>query len=244
MELVDTHCHLDLFPSPQDVAAECQKHTIQTIAVTNAPSVFFFTRDLAVGRACIHPAVGLHPELVHSHQGELQLLLETLPTTRFVGEVGLDYVTKDAEVRRMQRQVFSTTLSRCADLKGRVITIHSRRSASDVISMIGTGYPGTVILHWFSGNAKELRSAIHAGAYFSVNPQMMLSESGVRLVREMPPERVLTETDGPFVNVDGRPATPLRVADVIVGLARLWSVEAESAAATVRRNLDRATAEP
>jgi TatD DNase family protein len=60
-----------------------------------------------------------------------------LAETRFVGEIGLDYVTSDRELRRRQREVFSQILARCAEHRDKVLTVHSRRSASDVIAATG-----------------------------------------------------------------------------------------------------------
>jgi len=67
VELVDAHCHLDLFPDPAALARHVNERRIHTIAVTNAPSVFAHTEHLAAGSAYLHPAIGLHPELVATH---------------------------------------------------------------------------------------------------------------------------------------------------------------------------------
>lgn len=230
---VDAHCHLDLYRDPTAIIAEIERERVHTVAVTNAPSVFFHTQNLARGTTYVHPAIGLHPELVHSHGKELPKLLEGVSTANFVGEVGLDYQTQDVATRKQQREVFAAVLARCAALSGKFITVHSRRSASDVLAAIGTGYPCPVVLHWFSGSKKELRQAIASSLYFSVNPAMVRSKSGLALVREMPPERVLTETDGPFVEVAGKPATPGRVAEVLTALASLWKEAPEDVARRV-----------
>ena len=72
-------------------------------------------------------AIGLHPELVVSHAHELPDLLRMIDQTRYVGEVGLDYVTPDVTLRRKQRRVFEAILKRSAELGDRVLTVHSRR---------------------------------------------------------------------------------------------------------------------
>src|SRR4051812_25504019 len=126
MTFVDAHFHLDLQKDPRGVVARCEAAGIYTIAVTNAPSVFCHTETLAKGTKFVRAAVGLHPELVATHDGELPTLLELIPSTRYVGEVGLDYVTRDLELRKRQRKVFEATLGRCAELRGRVISVHSR----------------------------------------------------------------------------------------------------------------------
>ena len=138
-----------------------------------------------------------------------------LDQTRFVGEIGLDYVTSDPANRSAQKEVFSQIVERCAAYGDKVLSVHSRRSAADVISVIGDRFPGSVILHWFSGSRRELERAIEFGFYFSVGPAMVRSKNGLALLSAMPRERVLTETDGPFVQTDGRPARPSDTASVV-----------------------------
>lgn len=236
MKLVDTHFHLDLQKNPLAVVSDCEAHAIYTIAVTNAPSVFSHTQKIVSGTKYMRAALGLHPELVATHGRELPEMLRMMNQTRYVGEVGLDYVTTDADLRTEQRRVFEATLARCAELGGRVITVHSRRAASDVLACIGTSFPGTVILHWFSGAIRDLRAALNAGCYFSVNPAMLRSERGRSLISQMPRTRVLTETDGPFVEVEGRRAIPADAIHAVRGLAELWNVEAMEAAIQVLAN--------
>lgn len=224
-ELVDAHCHLDLYGEDEaDVIEEIERRRVHTIAVTNAPSVFSHTRDVARGRRYLYAAVGLHPELIASHGHQLEQMWPLLAAARFVGEIGLDYVTSDSRLRRQQREAFSQILAQCAECGHKVLTVHSRRSASDVLSAIGTDFPGTVILHWFSGTTGELERAVSAGCWFSVNPAMLRSKRGLELVRQMPKKRVLTETDGPFVQVEGRASRPPDCEKALAALGTLWGL--------------------
>jgi TatD DNase family protein len=153
-----------------------------------------------------------------------------LDETRFVGEVGLDYTTTDAEVRRRQGDVFSAILVRCAQRGGKIITVHSRRSAADTLAVIGRAFPGTIIMHWFSGTTRELEHAAMVGCWFSVNTAMVNSRSGQTLVSAMPRDRLITETDGPFLKNSGLGAQPKDVITAIRGLSNLWrSSEQETA---------------
>jgi TatD DNase family protein len=233
---VDAHCHIDLFENPASVVAESEREHVYTIAVTNAPSVFEHTEALAKGCKYVRPALGLHPELVCSHGQELAQFRLLIGRTRYIGEVGLDYVTSNRDDRAAQRTVFNSILTLCADSEPKVLTIHSRRAAKDVIEALGDRFPGKAILHWFTGTSKELECAIRAGCYFSVNPSMAGSERGKLLVARMPRERVLTETDAPFVHVQNRPASPLDVKRVLPVLASMWGIETQEAEGVVMEN--------
>ena len=237
---LDSHCHIDLYPSPAAVVARAEEAGVRTIAVTNAPRVFAHTQGLVAGSALVRAALGLHPELVATHGRELDRLLELLPQTRYVGEVGLDFVTRDTDNRRQQSRVFEAILGRCAEAGDKVMTVHSRRAASEVIDAIGPSYPGVVILHWFSGSVRELTRGAAMGMYFSVNPAMTESVSGRKLIAAMPPDRVLTETDGPFVQRAGQAAEPSDVYGVLSYLAECWRCSAADAQARVNQTFVRA----
>ncbi|OWY71556.1 hypothetical protein B7486_07665 [cyanobacterium TDX16] len=236
LAVLDAHCHIDLFADPKAVVEKAESMHIRTIAVTNAPSVFFYTRQLTQNCRYVRPAAGLHPELVHSHGNELEQLWPLLKQTNYVGEVGLDYVSPDKQNRERQRQVFAAIVEQCARLGNKVLTIHSRRAAADVISTIGPNFHGKAILHWYSGSLRDLERAVEYGFYFSVNPAMTLSQNGNKIISAMPPERVLTETDGPFVKLEARPATPVDTSTVILALASTWRAEPEEAKSIVLNN--------
>jgi TatD DNase family protein len=237
VELVDAHCHLDLFPDPAALARHVNERRIHTIAVTNAPSVFAHTEHLAAGSAYLHPAIGLHPELVATHGHELPRIRPALERTRYVGEVGLDYTTNDLALRARQRDVFTKILGHCAELGGKTITVHSRRAVADTIDTIGERFPGRVILHWFTGTRKELERALRFGLYFSINAAMVQTQKGRELIEAMPRDRVLTESDGPFVRLGAKSADPTSAMVVIQHLARAWRCDGEAAQRIVLENL-------
>ena len=224
--LVDTHCHIDLYKNPAEVVRETERSGVYTIAVTNAPFVFKHTAELVAGCRYVRAAAGLHPELVATHGSQIEMLRPLLKQTRYVGEIGLDYTTTDENLRRRQRDVFERILGWCAEEEGKILTIHSRRAVADVISMVGNSFQGTAILHWFTGAAKEVERAAAYGMYFSVNPAMVSSSKGRSLISAMPVDRVLTESDGPFVKVSGRECKPENISSVVKELAKLWNLPA------------------
>jgi TatD DNase family protein len=235
---VDAHCHIDLYESPQAIADQAEAQRIYTIAVTNAPSVFSHTAALAAGSKYVRAALGLHPELVHSHGHEIDQFLRYLPKTRYVGEVGLDYTTTDEDGRTAQRHVL-TQIAEWANQSGdKVLTVHSRRAASEVVAIL-SGIKATVILHWFTGTNRELEDAARRGFFFSVNSAMLRSAKSRALVLRMPKEMVLTETDGPFVQDGDGPATPITIRTTVASLGELWGEASEDVQARIFGNLTR-----
>lgn len=237
---VDTHCHIDLYTSPGHIVEECERAGIYTIAVTNAPSVFAHSYALTSSTQFVRAAVGLHPQLVRSHGQELGKMWELLDQTRYVGEVGLDYTEPDEQDHARQRAVFAAILERCSGARNKIVTVHSRRAARDIINIAGDSFPGTLILHWFSGTLRELEDALACGFLFSVNTAMLRSSRGVEIVRRLPRERVLTETDGPFVKTSARrPATPADVPSIVQALARIWCVDVDTVADVIESTFAR-----
>lgn len=249
MNLHDTHCHVDLYADPAAVVREAERQGIYTLAVTNTPSVFPATAALAEGARYVRPALGLHPQLATERRGELALFAEHLPKTRYVGEVGLDHVTSDRADRTHQRRVFDSILDQCDAAGDKILTVHSRRAEADVVDAIGEGFSGTVILHWYSGSLKTLELGIRRGFYFSVNPAMAGGKRFESILARLPHHRVLLETDGPFVSLGGRPASPPDVQSVVDRIAEAWSVQRVSVQSRLFDNLaqvlrDRVSAPP
>src|SRR5258708_27092278 len=113
----------------------------------NTPCVFDACVELTRGRRYVRPALGLPPELVAQRHHELALISDLLHETQYIGEVGLDFVTTDPENRHLQQRVFSAILEAAAAYSDRVVTVHSRRAAKDVVEMIAPNFPVTIILH-------------------------------------------------------------------------------------------------
>lgn len=229
--LLDTHFHLDLWQQPS-ICASIEQSGIYTIAVTNTPSVFHYTQKIASTSKYIRAALGLHPQLAAERQNELPLFVNLLSTTRYVGEIGLD--DRNSSDFRIQRKVFEAVVSACADAGNKILTIHSRRADKEVVDILGEQFPGKVILHWFSGSLSVLERAVNAGHYFSVNQAMVNSSTGKKLVQAIPTHRLLTESDGPFVEVSGRPCSPLTISLIMEGLVSIKpELEYEAATADV-----------
>ena len=158
--------------------------------------------------------------------------------TKYVGEVGLDYAQGSGDDRHLQRQVFERIIERCESLGGRVITVHSRGAAEDVVDLIGTATRSTIILHWFSGSAKTAARAVSARCFFSVNPVMTRSATGRKIIAAIPDDRLLTETDGPFVKHDGRVVYPFEVANFLPAIAELRGQTPQELRSIILKNFD------
>jgi TatD DNase family protein len=238
--MIDFHCHLDLYPNAVEVVKECDVRRVYVLTVTTTPSAWKGTAALVKGSERIRVALGLHPELAHQRKSELGLFESLLPTVRYVGEIGLDGTPELRVHWQDQVTVFRRILSACEAAGGRIMTIHSRRAVPDVLDMLAAHpHAGIPILHWYSGGTRDLRRAIDLGCWFSVGPAMIAGEKGRTLLAEMPRDRVLTETDGPFATVDGRAAMPWDVGMIVPYMGGVWEMGPDQAAKQLRDNLRR-----
>jgi TatD DNase family protein len=237
---VDFHCHVDLYPDHAAVIAECDQEQIATLAVTTTPKAWARNNELAAQSTNVRVALGLHPQLVGERAGELSLFEKLLPTARYVGEIGLDAGPKFYSSFADQERVFVRILSACAEQGGKILTIHSVRSVAKVLTHLERTLPmgrGIAVLHWFTGTIAEARRATELGCYFSINSEMLRSEKHAALLRSLPSDRLLTETDGPFVTLASKPARPRDVTATARTLASALGMTTEQVRTMILDNL-------
>jgi len=232
---IDMHCHLDLYPDPFKVAAECKARGIYVLSVTTTPKAWDGTRKLAEGSQRIRTALGLHPQLAHQRVHELELFDALLPDARYVGEIGLDGGRSFKEHWNVQLKVFRHILRSMHRAGGRIMTIHSSAAAAVVLDEL-SNIDGVPILHWFTGTPGQLNRAIDAGCWFSVGPAMLDTKKGCELVSMMPKERILTESDGPFAKFESKPLLPWDVEISIKKLSQIWRCNNADAAEIAASN--------
>ena len=214
-DYVDLHAHLDLYPDLPAAIAACDRRRTATLAVTTTPKAFARNAELAEASEFVRVGLGLHPQLVAERSGEIALFEKLLRRSRYVGEVGLDAGPQHYHSLELQKSIFRRILRLSADEGDKILSVHSVRAAKLVLDLLEEHLPrhrGTVVLHWFSGSVGEVRRAVDLGCYFSVNERMLASPNGRRVLQGIPEDRLLTETDGPFVQRHGK---PIREGDVV-----------------------------
>ncbi|TAM95613.1 MAG: TatD family deoxyribonuclease [Rhizobiaceae bacterium] len=239
---VDFHCHVDLYEDHAAVIAECDRERVATLAVTTTPKAWPRNRELAAKSAHVRIALGLHPQLVAERENELPIFERYLADARYVGEVGLDAGPRFYRSFPAQERVFERVLRACAEQGGKILTVHSIRTASKVLNHIERALPqdrGRVVLHWFTGTAAEASRAVALGCYFSINGEMLRSPKHRNLVGSLPLDRLVTETDGPFVERDGRPLRPRDVRHTVGELAIVRNLSPEATEGAILQNLKR-----
>ncbi len=230
---VDTHCHLDRYRRPLDVLRAAKRAGVAVVAVTELPSAYQAITVKLGARPGVLPALGLHPLRAEKASPlELSLFHRLLARAEFVGEVGLDFSREGVASRRRQLHVFEALLAHSA-IRSKVLTVHSRRAETETIERLAQARVAAV-LHWYSGPVKHIDRALDAGICFSVNPAMLRSPTGLRVLAAVPQDRILVETDGPYVRVGRGPVEPTDVPVVVAAIADRWGMTPTEAAEKIQ----------
>jgi TatD DNase family protein len=213
------------------------------------PGVDFASSRRAVALAAAHPqvyaAVGLHPNscgaLSAAQIAELRALAGEARVVA-LGEVGIDYYWNKFPPEA-QRQGFAAQLRLAAEL-GLPVIVHNREAHDDTLAAIEEHGRTTIVLHSFSGNQGHARRALAAGAYLGVTGAVTYPKAHElrRVVAQAPLERLLIETDAPFLPPQprrGQRNEPAWVRWVAEKIAEVKELPLETVAAATTENAER-----
>ncbi len=251
MFLTDTHTHLGFpqFDSDRERVIERAK-TAGIKAIVNVGA------DLASSQAAvalaeaypqIYAAVGVHPHDAKTLTGETLEELRDLanhPRVVAIGEIGLDFY-RDLSPRDKQHQAFQQQLALASEI-GKPVIIHDRDAHSEVMAILrhwieSSHKPAAIshqpvgVLHCFSGDLAMAQEAIELDFYISIaGPVTFKNAQGLReLVRQFPLEKLLVETDCPYLAPHpyrGKRNEPAYVKLVAQEVARIQGVSLEAVA--------------
>jgi TatD DNase family protein len=196
--MIDVHCHFDMAKNPEKYISDNDKRQIITIGMTNLPSHFQIGVNHVRRYKYIRLALGLHPLRAKEHSKEYIKFKQCVNETSYIGEVGLDFSREGFSTKETQIKSFEFVLD-CIKDKSKIISLHSRRAEKEVLEMLFDKGINNAIFHWYSGSLNTLRKIINAGFYFSINSAMIQSDSGKKIIAEIPSQLILTETDYPFI---------------------------------------------
>lgn len=218
--LADMHCHLDFSSDMAALAQLAQVHSVAAFSNTVTPEGYLAASKALASFPNVRTGIGLHPWWVADGRcgaEQVELACELIQETRFVGEVGLDFAPRREGTFETQLDAFERVIDACCAQGGKVISIHAVRSATavlDVLERHQATRSNACILHWFSGSSQELTRARELGCHFSVNPAMLATKRGRAYVQQIPPARLLLETDLPDEETDAAQAGPAWIAQL------------------------------
>lgn len=247
---VDTHCHLDYPPLAADVAAVLQRAAAAGVrhCVTIGTNLARSQASVAIARRFpqVRAAVGIHPnDCADADEAALSAIdaLAADPVVAAIGEVGLDQYRKTVAPAK-QQDVLRGCLS-IARRRQLPVLIHCRDAYApllDTLRHAAAAWQG--IIHCASGPAEFIQEALALGLHvsFAGNVTFPNAKALHALVALVPDDRLLVETDAPFLApqpVRGQPNEPAYVAHTAAFIAQLRGVSVAHVGAVTTRNAQR-----
>lgn len=203
MNIYDMHCHVDLMGNMEEFSSIALQEKINLLAMTTTPKAFELEKKKLEVYPNVRVSLGLHPQLVQDRYKEIVLVEKHIHTTKFVGEIGLDFNKQFYFSKDRQIEVFTQIIKWCKQSPQKVLSIHSVRADKtvlDILEKYNCSSDNSCILHWYSGPLKQLNRAIEMGCFFSVNEYMVNSPNGRSVIQKIPSNRLLLESDAPFIS--------------------------------------------
>jgi len=248
MELIDTHCHIDVEdfdPDRDDILARCRRQGIARLVV---PAILAGTwqslLDLCRREPGLLPALGLHPVYLTQHSdADIASLATWVEREKpiAVGEIGLDYFVEALD-RERQQQLFEAQLQVAHDSDLPII-LHVRKAHDQVLATLKRYKVRGGIAHAFNGSLQQAQHYIDLGFKLGFGGMLTYERSNKlrRLAKELPLEVLVLETDAPDMTVaahHGERNSPECLPDCLQALAEVRDEDPVHIAAATTRNAE------
>ncbi len=233
--LVDTHAHLCDPAFHLDLPAVCRRAADVGVAAIIAVGEDLLDAgrnlDLAAQYPTIKPAAGLYPAHL-----DLEAAAEMVTFIRrnqgrlcAIGEVGLDFwAVKDPAGKELQQEIFNTFIQLANELD-LPLNVHSRSAGRQTIALLQALDARKVQLHAFDGKFSTAQLAIEAGYFFSMPPSVLRSRQKQKLLKHLPLDCLLVESDSPVLGPDpGQRNEPSNLVVAAKAIAEIKGVSLEA----------------
>ena len=254
MQIVDSHCHLDLIEdNDHDIENVIKSAEIAGVKIIQNISVCLSKFDRVYGYAQkfqnVFCSVGLHPLYCNDEEFDYELCAEhcLLQKINAIGECGLDY-SRDPSVdeRRLQQKVFLQQID-LADRFNLPIIVHTRDAEDKTYELLEAAYRlrdkrVRGVMHCFTGTKEFAHAMIDLGFYVSFSGVVTFKkkvEHLQELVCELPLDKILVETDAPYLSPEpfrGQKNLPERTRNVVEKIAKLRGLSVEEIANQTTEN--------
>jgi len=247
--LVDSHCHLDFpdfAPERDAVIARAFAAGIGAmLTICTRLDQFAGVRAIAEADPRIWCSVGAHPHEAADHAGMLPERLVTFaahPRVVGIGETGLDF-HYDLSPRDMQERVFRAHIA-ASRQSGLPLIVHAREADAEIAAILRAENPPPGVLHCFSSGRALAEAALDLGFYISISGIVTFRNADDlrAIVRDVPLDRLLVETDAPYlapVPYRGKRNEPAFVTATAAAVAALKEAEPDALAAATTANFFR-----
>ena len=246
---IDTHCHLDKLDStPEEAVKQAKKEGVETMVTISVDEESFdFVSNAVMQFKDVYGTVGIHPHDASEFSPSLEQSILKLARGHekmiAIGETGLDYHYMNSSAEN-QQFAFRKQLQIAVELNLPVV-LHSREAEADTISILKEiPVPALGVAHSFTSSLKMARTLLDMGWYLGINGIVTFknAEDLREVVRWIPMDRLLLETDSPFlapVPFRGKPNKPAYIPVIASFIAELRKIPIEHLAEKTSENANR-----
>ncbi|MDI3484597.1 MAG: TatD DNase family protein [Methanobacteriaceae archaeon] len=245
-KIIDIHCHIDFkeFNKDREEVIKRAKGGLTAI-IDSGVGLGGVRRSIRLSeehKHFIYPTLGLHPvdaarmgdELIETIIKEIE---DNIEKAVGVGETGLDFHhTKDLEGRRRQEKIFKLFIELASEYELPLI-IHARDSEKQAFKILKEHPLEDAIFHCYSGSLKTAKNIIEEGYYLSFSTMICFIDHHQRLIKDLPLQSILTETDSPYLSpFKGKRNEPLFVEEAVKKIAQLKNMSIQEVDRTTEKN--------
>ena len=243
---IDTHCHLDKLDStPEEAIEHAKQEGVETMVTISVDEESFdFVSNVVIQFKGVYGTVGLHPHEASEFNPSLEQSIRELGREQdkliAIGETGLDYHYMNSS-RENQQFAFRKQLQIAVDLNLPVV-LHSREAEADTISILKeVPVPALGVAHSFTSSLNMAKKLLDMGWYLGINGIVTFknAENLREVVRLIPMDRLLLETDSPFlapVPFRGKPNRPAHIPVIASFISKLRKIPIEDLAEKTSEN--------
>ncbi|WP_373740606.1 TatD family hydrolase [Neisseria sp.] len=248
MQLIDSHCHLNfdgLHNRLPEVFANMAANDVkQALAISVSRKSFAEVLAIAEAHSHIFATVGIHPDDPETEEFSTEELVQHAqhPKVVGIGETGLDYYWCKGDLA-WQHKRFADHIA-AANQSGLPLVVHTREAAADTVRMLKEHRAHAGVIHCFTENTDTAKAALDLGFYISFSGIVTFKNAAdiQAAAKYVPADRILVETDAPFlapVPKRGKPNEPAYVRHTAEFVAQLRGVAVEEIAAVTTENFYR-----
>jgi TatD DNase family protein len=232
--MIDVHCHLEQKDYEKDrgeVIEKCKKELKAVITCCCHPDDFDLTMEMVEKyKNFLFATVSIHPEYIKEVNEEVvenffKKIEENKEKIVGIGETGLDFITKEPEWREKQKELFVKFIDLAKNLNLPLV-IHARKAFKEAIEVLEKSGARNVLMHFFT-QKDLLPKIIENGWSISVNTTLLSSKNIKKIVRDLKIEKIMTETDSPWLGPNGQRNDPRSIKLVVEEISRIKKMKIE-----------------
>jgi TatD DNase family protein len=234
--MIDVHCHLeqrDYDKDRDEIIEKCKKELKAVITSCAHPRDFDLTLQLADKyKNFVFASCGIHPEYIKEiSEKEIEETIEKIKQNKdkivAIGETGMDkFWVQEVDWQSKQKDLFIDLISLAKKID-KPLVVHSRDAYKDVIEILESENAKKVLLHLW-GDKNLIKTIIDNGWHISVGPILLKSKNHKKMIRDMPLERIMSETDSPWFGVEEKRGVPTNVKFVVQKISEIKKMSIEN----------------